>query len=125
MVGGWREFYVSKASKYCISTDTWSDLPSLNDEREDVSLCILEDTWLIAFGNVTTRGRRTKIPKKGGVEYTFERMNLRSSDSPWEVVTVKTTFNEPEKLPTMKHMGCFNHYTNRKQIILFGGFSQN
>ena len=89
-------------------------MASLNDEREDVSLCIFEDKYLIAFGNVTTRGRRTKIPKKGAIEYTFERMNLREANDSWEVLTVKTTFNEPERLPTMKHMGCFNHYTNRK-----------
>ena len=77
MVGGWREFYVKKTSKYCIATDKWESLPSLNDEREDVTLCILEDKYLIAFGNVATRGRRTKIVKKGAIEYTFERMNLR------------------------------------------------
>ena len=123
VVGGWREFYVTKADKYCIETDTWTSLETLNDEREDVSLCIYEDKFLIAFGNVTTRGRRTKIPKKGGIDYTFERMNLSEEDAKWEVVTVKTTFNEPEKLPPMKHMGCFNHYTNRHQIVIFGGYT--
>ena len=64
----------------------------------------------MAFGNVTTRGRRVKIPKKGGVEYTFERINLREPSSKWELIAVKTNFHEPEKLPSMKLMGCFNHY---------------
>ena len=114
VVGGWREFYVTKANKYNIATDTWTDMASLNDEREDVSLCIFEDKYLIAFGNVTTRGRRTKIAKSGSIDYTFERMNMREAGSPWEVITVKMNFKENEKLPTMKHMGCFNHYTNRK-----------
>ena len=67
----------------------------------------------MAFGNVTTRGRRVKIPKKGGVEYTFERINLRDEMSEWELISVKTSFSEPEKLPSMRHMGCFNHYQNR------------
>ena len=123
VVGGWREFYVTKASKYNIQLDEWSELPSLNDEREDVSLCIFEDKYLIAFGNVTTRGRRTKIPKKGAIDYTYERLNMREENQPWEVITVQTTFNEPENLPPMKHMGCFNHYSNRNQIILFGGYT--
>ena len=125
VVGGWKEYYVTKANKYSIAEDRWEDLPSLSDEREDVSLCILEDKFLVAFGNVTTRGRRTKITKKGGIDYTFERLNLREDQGSWETITVKTTFNEAEKLPTMKHMGCFNHYTNRKQILIFGGYSQN
>ena len=124
VVGGWRQFYVSKANKYCITTDVWTDMASLNDEREDVSLCIFEDKYLIAFGNVTTRGRRTKIAKKGPIEYTFERMNMREESSEWEVIKVNTTFNDPaDRLPNMKHMGCFNHYTNRKQIIIFGGYT--
>ena len=114
VVGGWREYYVTRSDKYNIATDEWTNMPALNDEREDVSLCILEDRYLIAFGNVTTRGRRTKVPAKGAIDYNFERMNLRAPDMSWQLITVKTTFNEPEKLPSMRHMGCFNHYTNRK-----------
>ena len=74
VVGGWQEFYVKKAHAYDIQKDSWVSLPELNDEREDVSLCVVQDKYLYVFGNVTTRGRRVKIPKKGGVDYTFERI---------------------------------------------------
>jgi len=26
-----------------------------------------------------------------------------------------------ERMPSMKHMGCFNHFTDRNKIIIFGG----
>jgi hypothetical protein len=76
IVGGWREFYIKRSDKYEIREDTWYTMPELEEEREDVSLCIVEDKFLFAFGNITTRGKRVKIPKKGGVELTFERLNL-------------------------------------------------
>lgn len=41
VVGGWKEFYISKSEMYSIETDTWRSLPNLNDEREDISLCIV------------------------------------------------------------------------------------
>jgi len=75
-VGGWREFYIRRADKYNIAEDTWYDMPPLKDEREGVSLCIVEDKYLFAIGAITTRGKRLKIPKKGEVELTFERLNL-------------------------------------------------
>lgn len=104
-------------------------LPSLNEEREDVSLCIVKDRYLYAFGSVTSRGRRFKPNKstanlrKQNIEYTFERIDLLNPKSitNWEVITVQTTFSEIEKMPSMKHMGCFNHFSDTNKIIIFGG----
>jgi len=95
IVGGWQEFYVTSAQRYDIKEDKWLDLPSLNEEREDLSLCIVEDRYLFAFGNVTTRGRRFKASKGGCVDYSFERINLAEefSEQKWELLTVKTDFN--------------------------------
>jgi hypothetical protein len=76
VVGGWKEFYINKSEMYSIETDTWRSLPNLNEEREDISLCIVQDRFLCAFGNVTTRGRRFKPDKKGKVEFTFERIDV-------------------------------------------------
>ncbi|TNV84120.1 hypothetical protein FGO68_gene4153 [Halteria grandinella] len=129
VVGGWKEQYTQKAEVYNIDNDQWTHLPSLNDEREDVSLCIVKDRYLYAFGNVTSRGRRFKPSKntanlrKQNIEYTFERIDLLNTKSlsNWEVITVQTTFSEIEKMPSMKHMGCFNHFTDTNKIILFGG----
>lgn len=41
VVGGWQEFYVKKAHIYNIEKDNWTKMPELNDEREDVSLCVV------------------------------------------------------------------------------------
>jgi hypothetical protein len=125
VVGGWREFYLTRADKYNIQEDTWHALPPLKEEREGVSLCIVEDKYLFAIGAVTTRGKRLKIPKKGAVELSFERLNLldKSGSAEWEQIVVKTAINQIEKLPSMKHMGCFNHYCNRNIVLIFGGGS--
>ena len=108
-------------------------MPALNEEREDVSLCIVKDRFLYAFGSVTTRGKRfkpNKITSKistpqrhfRGFEYTFERIDPFGAEArEWETVAVKTTFQDVERLPTMKHMGCFNHYVDNTKIIIFGG----
>jgi hypothetical protein len=94
-VGGWREFYIRRADRYNIQEDTWYDMPSLKEEREGVSLCIVEDKYLFAIGTITTRGKRLKIPKKGAVELSFERLNLmdKSGQSEWEQIIVKTDIN--------------------------------
>lgn len=63
VVGGWKEQYLSKAELYNIHHDRWYPLPSLNEEREDISLCVVGEKYLYAFGNVTTRGRRFKPNK--------------------------------------------------------------
>lgn len=44
-----------------------------------------------------------------------------STMTAWEVITVHTTFDEVDRMPSMKHMGCFNHYSNNDLVILFGG----
>ncbi len=120
VVGGWKEQYTQKSEVYNIHNDHWAHLPSLNEEREDVSLCIVKDRYLLAFGSATARGRRFKPNKstsglrKQNVDFTFERIDLLNSTSmsSWEVVTVQTTFDEIDRMPSMKHMGCFNHYSN-------------
>jgi hypothetical protein len=123
VVGGWKNFYIQRSDRYSIQEDTWYDMPSLKEEREGVSLCIVEDKYLFAIGNITTRGKRIKIPKKGNVELIFERLNLQDKQHPaeWEQISVKTTINQMDKLPSMKHMGCFNHYCDRNKILIFGG----
>ena len=60
VVGGWKEQYLQKAEVYNISSDSWFSMDPLNDEREDVSLCIVQDKYLFAFGNVTNKGRRAR-----------------------------------------------------------------
>ena len=65
------------------------------------------------------------------MEYTFERLdidklfanhnisgeNKANEIMEWEVVSVTSTFGTlnavPEKLPSFKNMGCFNHYKNK------------
>ena len=65
------------------------------------------------------------------MEYTFERLDIEklyanisltgeeklTDVMEWEVISVTSTFNTlniaPEKLPSFKNMGCFNHYKNK------------
>ena len=63
---------------YNINTDQWFDLPNLNNEREDVSLCIVEDRYLYVFGSIVSKGRRNKLQSTSatGIEYTIEWIDL-------------------------------------------------
>ncbi len=63
VVGGWKEQYTQKAEVYNIHNDHWQQLPSLIEEREDVSLCIVKERYLYAFGSSTARGKRFKHNK--------------------------------------------------------------
>lgn len=42
-------------------------MPDLNNEREGVSLCVVADEWLYAFGVVATRSQRLKKSKVFGI----------------------------------------------------------
>jgi len=161
VVGGWINSYTKRCEMYSIDSDKWVDIPSLKIEREGITLCVVQDRYIYAFGNVTTRGKRFKqVGEVGGhnlskhnslmhpsqnekyMEYNFERLDIESllnhykstgscSDDSvpeslqWELVSVTSTFNitnmSSEKIPTFKNMGCFNHYKNKNQVIIFGG----
>ena len=41
-------------------------MPLLSTEREGITLCIVQDKYIYAFGNVTTRGKRFKAVGSGG-----------------------------------------------------------
>ena len=79
------------------------------------------------------------------MEYNFERIDIeqlikyygqigKCDDKTippnlcWELISVTSTFNianmSSEKIPTFKNMGCFNHYKNKNQVIIFGGVVQ-
>ena len=60
IAGGWKEQYLQRTECYNIHLDQWIEMAPLNEEREDVSLCVVHDRFIYAFGNVTTRGRRFK-----------------------------------------------------------------
>ena len=65
------------------------------------------------------------------MEYNFERIDIdillkafantnccvESSHLKWEIISATSTFaannSIPEKLPSFKNMGCFNHYKNK------------
>ena len=76
------------------------------------------------------------------MEYNFERLDIEQllkyfkeykicdeknvpNNLKWELVSVTSTFNianmSADKIPTFKNMGCFNHYKNKNQVIIFGG----
>ncbi len=57
-VGGWKQFYSKKCEMYRLEDDKWIDIPSLSNEREGITLCVVQDRYIYAFGNVTTRGKR-------------------------------------------------------------------
>ena len=81
------------------------------------------------------------------MEYNFERIDIHKllkvlahrgrCDDPvakvegliWEQITVTSTFNiskmSPDKIPAFKNMGCFNHYKNKNQVVIFGGVVSN
>lgn len=183
VVGGWKQFFTKRCQLYKVNSGTkggvWYEMPHLASEREGITLCIVQDKYIYAFGNVTTRGRRFKAVGSGGngststsivggdqaqnltkhtstyptstekyMEYNFERLDIeklfqvlntcgqcdnqtcKSQPSPvqWETLTVTSTFNiakmSNEKIPSFKNMGCFNHYKNKNQVIIFGGVVQ-
>lgn len=117
-VGGWKNAFTQYCDSYEIEGNQWEEASSLRIEREGISLCIVGDEWLYAFGEVSTRGKRFKIIKNKW-HYTIERMALRGSKNEWELLTV--TADVKMEQPSMKNMGCFHHYSNRSLLVIFGG----
>lgn len=119
VVGGWHNTFTLRADCYDIERDEWANLPPLLNEREGISLCVVNDEWLYAFGEVCTRGKRAK-QLKGKWNYTVERMPLFSSQKKeWQALQI--TCDAKLEQPCMKNMGLFNHYSNRDVLVLFGG----
>lgn len=96
IVGGWREFFSRKCQMFQINSnqkDTvnnllseehqevgkWTEISPLNTEREGISLCIVQDRWLYAFGNVITRGKRFKIVGGGLINDGAQNLSKQSS----------------------------------------------
>jgi len=50
---------------YSLDKDSWTFIPTLNNEREGITLCVVQDKYIYAFGNVTTRGKRFKSVSGG------------------------------------------------------------
>jgi hypothetical protein len=120
-VGGWSNSFVKRCDAYDIAQNRWYPMPDLNQEREGISLCVVADEWLFAFGSVATRGQRFKC-NKGVWTYSYERIRLCetfSRDAKWEVVEIKGEIKGEQ--PSFKHMGCFCHYSNRDLVLIFGG----
>jgi hypothetical protein len=87
VVGGWLNAYTQRCDTYNIGQDRWSDAPELQIEREGISLCVVGDEWLYAFGEVTTRGKKFKLVKNKW-QYSVERMALTQAKPEWEVLTI-------------------------------------
>lgn len=72
-------------------------MPDLNSEREGVSLCVVADEWLYAFGVVATRGQRFR-EIKGVWHYSCERIRIKglktelAEDAKWEIIELKAKF---------------------------------
>ena len=60
IVGGWKERYLQTTDCYDIKNDLWIQMPDIGEEREDITLCMVNDQFLYMFGNPTSRGRRFK-----------------------------------------------------------------
>jgi hypothetical protein len=60
VVGGWKQFYSKRCEMYSLENNRWMDIPALQNEREGITLCVVQDKYIYAFGNVTTRGKRFK-----------------------------------------------------------------
>lgn len=43
LVGGWQNYFIKDCEIYNIASDSWIKFSPLNEEREDVSLCIVEN----------------------------------------------------------------------------------
>ena len=67
VVGGWRQFYSKRCEMYSLENDEWQYIPSLGNEREAITLCVVQDKYIYAFGNVTTRGKRFKSINGGAL----------------------------------------------------------
>jgi len=106
-------------------------MPSLNEERQGVSLCIVQDRFLYAIGSVFSRSSRhalkdtTKGAGQGPVEFSLERLDLTKQEcwTRWDVISVEAQGIKPKLLPTMFNMGAFSKQTDSTKLILFGGGS--
>ena len=59
-VGGWENAFTQRCDVYDIGEDKWHQISPLECEREGISLCIVGEEFLYAFGIVVTRGKRFK-----------------------------------------------------------------
>lgn len=67
VVGGWINSYTRRCEMYTIAENKWVDIPSLQLDREGITLCVVQDKYIYAIGNATTRGKKFKqISEKGG-----------------------------------------------------------
>lgn len=41
VVGGWKSYYTKKCEMYRIDKDEWIEIPSMEIEREGVTLCVV------------------------------------------------------------------------------------
>jgi len=74
-VGGWNNAFTQICETFNTKKNTWQKIKSLQCEREGISLTIVGDECIVAFGDVITRGKRTKQIKNQWL-YTVERLKI-------------------------------------------------
>ena len=62
-VGGWKDAFTQTCDVFNIAENKWKKIQDIKCEREGISLCVVGEEYLYAFGDVITRGKRTKQVK--------------------------------------------------------------
>ena len=63
-----------RAEKFCIATNTWTELPMLNEEKYNHSSCSFEHRYVFLFGGNTSGEKDFDI---------IERLDFLQSDPSW------------------------------------------
>ena len=63
VIGGWKQFFTKKCQVFRLNSSygasgKWLEIAPLLTEREGISLCIVHDRYIYAFGSTNTRGKR-------------------------------------------------------------------
>lgn len=98
----------ARCEAYNAHTNTWRELPALNEEKCATSLCVMGGRYLYCFGGFS------KSDSSGALLLqTIEMLDLNSKDSKWVTLQVKL----PQQVCDMGSVPLSGN-----SILLFGGW---
>jgi len=101
---------LSSCEKYSISQNKWYIIPSLTEEKQNISLCTINNHYLYCFGGGE--------PGHVRVRSTVEKLDLLNEENGWSIVQIIGDWLTPAEC-----MGAAQISVN--SVLLFGGWKIN
>ena len=119
VIGGFRnKSLLSECERYFTEEEKWIQMANLNEPKQEVSLCTLQN-YIYTFGGIlSTPQNKNYKPETPSANHVIERLNLNDPHSQWEICNINYSDTEI----SLKSVNLISAFAfNEKDILIIGG----